>query len=46
MRVCFSRDDQRLFSAGGADKTVMQWRVVRGDGDGGSAAGGSAAFEI
>jgi hypothetical protein len=34
MRVCFSRDDQRLFSAGGADKTVMQWRVVRGDGDG------------
>jgi hypothetical protein len=33
MRVCFSRDDQRLFSAGGADKTVMQWRMVRGDGD-------------
>jgi hypothetical protein len=35
MRVCFSRDDQRLFTAGGADKTVMQWRVVRGAGDGG-----------
>jgi hypothetical protein len=30
MNVRFSHDDQFLFSAGGADKAIMQWRVLRG----------------
>jgi hypothetical protein len=52
MNVRFSHDDQFVFTAGGADKAVMQWRVLRGDDAGGSAAvsaskvGGAADFEI
>jgi hypothetical protein len=44
MNVCFSRDDQYLYSVGGGDKSLMQWRVVGGASAGMS--GGAGEFEI